>query len=84
MEKMLKKAIFRDTKRTRLEVANILKYNQGSIDQILYRFKNKEYQKETTSISNKILMRFLFNVDDDVLEYFLNDDNFDNFIVKKD
>lgn len=80
MEKMLRKALLKEKSRNNIEIAKILNVSVNAISQRKWRLANGV----SDDISNKLFLRILTNIDDDILDFFLNDDNFTNFKVKKD
>lgn len=79
MENILKKAILREKCRNNVEIANILNLSTSAILQRKWRLNNGV----SDDISNKLFLRILTNIDDDILNFFLDDKNFDNFKLKK-
>ena len=80
MEKMLRKALLKEKSRNNIEISKILNVSVNAISQRKWRLANGV----SDDISNKLFLRILTNIDDDILDFFLNDDNFTNFKVKKD
>lgn len=79
MEKMLRKALLKEKSRNNIEIAKILNVSVNAISQRKWRLANGV----SDDISNKLFLRILTNIDDDILNFFLNDNNFTNFKVKK-